>query len=170
MNSFFFYKTISNIFVLIRLYRSWVEMLRYQPATWRTDFVIFTYNFTTEFRSLGCVNRLRQNKKEPSICRVFLYVPVRLRTKNITNNNFQYAFDDAKQVMASYKDMNDPFIGVPIVTDAKTFDAKRSESLYENLQTYEYLDSINSIYEGYWTFKMYDFILRTDIGKFIIFE
>ncbi|CAF4078946.1 unnamed protein product [Rotaria sordida] len=32
------------------LYRSWVEMLLGQPSTWRTDFVIFTYNFSIEFR------------------------------------------------------------------------------------------------------------------------
>jgi hypothetical protein len=145
-------------------------MLRDQPSTWRTDLIIFTYNFTTEFRQLACVNRIRQNKEEPSICRVFLYVPVHLRTKNITNNNFEHAFDDAKKVMASYKDMNDPFIGVPLVTDAKTFDANRSEALYTDLRTYGYIDSINSIYEGYWTFKMYDFVLRTDIGKFMNFE
>ncbi|CAF5112324.1 unnamed protein product, partial [Rotaria sp. Silwood1] len=52
---------------------------------------------------------------------------------------------------------------VPLVNVKETFDAKRSESLYENLRTYGYIDSINAIYEGYWTFKMYDFILRTDI-------
>ncbi|CAF4159482.1 unnamed protein product, partial [Rotaria sordida] len=71
------------------LYRSWVEMLLGQPSTWRTDFVIFTYNFSIEFRQLGCVNHIRQDKEEPSICRLFLYVPVQFRTKNITNNNFQ---------------------------------------------------------------------------------
>ncbi|CAF3740625.1 unnamed protein product [Rotaria sordida] len=149
------------------LYRSWVEMSLGQPSTWRTDFVIFTYNFSIEFRQLGCVNRIRQDKEEPSICRLFLYVPVQFRTKNITNNNFQHAFDDAKRVMKSYKDMNDSFIGVPLVTDTETFDAKRSESLYKNLRSYDYTDSINVIYEGYWTFKMYDFILRTDIDVFI---
>ncbi|UJR27829.1 hypothetical protein I4U23_009097 [Adineta vaga] len=149
------------------LYRSWVEMLRSQPTTWRTDFVIFTYNFSTEFRSLGCVNRIRQNKEEPSICRLFLYVPIQYRTKDIINNNFEKAFDNAQRVMASYKDMKDPFIGVPLVTDTETFDAKRSESLYTNLRAYGYVDSINTIYEGYWTFKMYDFILRTDIDVFI---
>ena len=81
------------------------------------------------------------------------------------NNNFEKAFDNAKRVIAAYKDMNDPFISVPMVTDAETFDGKRSESLYANLRTYGYIDSINSIYEGYWTFKMYDFVLRTDIGR-----
>ncbi|CAF5079020.1 unnamed protein product, partial [Rotaria sp. Silwood1] len=65
------------------LYRSWVEMLLGEPSTWRTDFVIFTYNFSSEFRKLGCVNRLRQNKEEPSMCRLFLYVPIQFRTKNI---------------------------------------------------------------------------------------
>ena len=85
--------------------------------------------------------------------------------KNITENHFQHAFDDAKRVMASYGDTNDSFIGVPMASDTKTFDAKRSESLFTNLQTYGYMDSINMMYEGYWTFSMYDFVLRTDIGK-----
>lgn len=67
--------------------------------------------------------------------------------------------------MTSYKDLNDTFVSVPIVTDAQTFDSKRSESLYNDLRTYGYTDSINTMYEGYWTFKMYDFIVRTDIGK-----
>lgn len=154
------------LLVFNRLYRSWVEILRYQPTTWRTDFIVFTYNFTDEFRRLGCVNRIRKNKEEPSICRLFLYVPVHFRTKNITENNFQHAFDNVKRVMASYKDMNDPFISVPNASDTKTFNANRSESMYTNLRTYGYTDSINSIYEGYWTFEMYDFVLRTDIGKF----
>ncbi|CAF0832488.1 unnamed protein product [Rotaria sp. Silwood1] len=149
------------------LYRSWVEMLLGEPSTWRTDFVIFTYNFSSDFRKLGCVNRLRQNKEEPSMCRLFLYVPVEFRTEIVTKNNFQHAFDDAKRVIESYKDMNDSFIGVPLVNDTETFDEKRSKSLYENLRTYGYIDSINSIYEGYWTLKMYDFILRTDIDVFI---
>ncbi|CAF1077399.1 unnamed protein product [Adineta steineri] len=149
------------------LYRSWYEMLRSQPLTWRTDFVIFTYNFSTEFRSLGCVNRIRQNAEEPSMCRLFLYVPIQFRTSEMIKNNFQNVFNDAKRVMASYKDMKDPFIGIPIVADTDTFHAKRSQSLYDDLRSYGYVDSINTIYEGYPVFKIYDFILRTDIDVFI---
>ena len=145
-------------------------MLLSQPATWRTDFIIFTYNFSSEFRSLGCVNRVRQNKEETSLCRLFLYVPVQFRVPNVTDNDFQNAFNNAKNVMASYKDMNDTFVGVPLVNDTETFDPNRSKSLYDNLRQYGYVDSINTIYEGYWTFKMYDFVLRTDIGKLIIFK
>lgn len=150
---------------LSRLYRSWAEMLRGQPATWRTDFVIFSYNFSAEFRSLGCVNRIRQNKEERSICRLFLYVPVQFRTKNVTDNNFEHAFDDAKKVAKSYNDSIEQMVLLPTINDPITFDIKRSESLYANLRNYGYIDSINTLYEGYNTFKMYDFVLRTDIGK-----
>jgi hypothetical protein len=140
-------------------------MLRGQPATWRTDFLIFTYNFSVEFRSLGCVNRIRQNKEEPSVCRLILYVPIQFRTKNITDNNFEHAFSNAKQLAKTYNDTLEQMVTIPIVTDPKTFDVKRSESLYINLRDYGYIDSINTMYEGYNTFQMYDFVLRTDIGK-----
>jgi hypothetical protein len=140
-------------------------MLRGQPPTWRTDLLIFTYNFSAEFRSLGCVNRIRQNKQEPSICRLFLYVPIQFRTNNITNNSFEHAFDNAKHLAKLYHDYLQPLVSIPIVNDPETFDSNRSELLYNNLRHYGYIDSINTIYEGYSTFKMYDFVLRTDIGK-----
>jgi len=140
-------------------------MLRGQPSTWRTDFLIYTYNFSADFRSLGCINRIRQNKEEPSVCRLFIYVPIQFRTKNVTDNNFQYAFDDAKNIAKRYNDNLEQMVILPMINDPKTFDIKRSESLYVNLRQYGYVDSINTLYEGYNTFKMYDFVLRTDIGK-----
>ncbi len=140
-------------------------MLRGQPPTWRTDFLIFTYNFSADFRSLGCINRIRQNKEEPSICRIFLYLPIQFRLKNMTENNFQRAFDDAKNLAKTYKDNIEQMVTIPMTNDPTTFDLKRSESLYVNLRSYGYIDSINTLYEGYNTFKMYDFVLRTDIGK-----
>ena len=140
-------------------------MLRSQNSSWRTDFLIFTYNFSAEFRSLGCVNRIRQNKEEPSVCRLFLYVPIQFRTKNVTDNNYQHAFDRAKALAKTYNDVIEEMITLPKTDDPEIYDAKRSDSLYVNLRTYGYIDSINTIYEGYNTFKMYDFVLRTDIGK-----
>jgi hypothetical protein len=148
-----------------RLYRSWYEMLRDQPARWRTDLIIFTYNFSEEFHQLGCVNQIRQNKEEPSVCRLFIYVPVSFRAKNVTNNNFEHAFDGAKKSRAKSKDNQKPLVTIPDVNDPETFNKERSESLFANLRTYGYIDSINTIYEGFSTFKMYDFVLRTDIGK-----
>jgi hypothetical protein len=140
-------------------------MLRSQPPTWRTDFLIFTYNFSAEFRSLGCINRIRQNKEEPSICRVFLYVPIQFRAKNVTENNFEKAFDEAKKLAKVYNDSLEQMVTIPKINDPEVYDAQRSELLYNILQAYGYIDSINTLYEGYHTFKMYDFVLRTDIGK-----
>ena len=147
------------------LYRSWAEMLRGQPKNWRTDFVIFTYNFSAEYRSLGCINRIRQNKEEPSVCRLFIYAPIQFRTNNVTTNKFEHAFDDAKKLAAHFKDDVQQMVTVPMVNDPTTFDAQRSELLYVVLREYGYIDSINTLYEGYNTFKMYDFVMRTDIGK-----
>ncbi|CAF0809552.1 unnamed protein product [Adineta ricciae] len=149
------------------LYRSWAEMLLSQPPTWRTDFVIFTYNFSAEFRSLGCVNRIRQNKQEPSVCRLFLYIPIQFRTPNLTSNNFEHAFAAAKSLAKAYNESVEQMVTIPVVNDSKTFDVKRSQLLYNVLRTYGYIDSINTIYEGYHTFSMYDFVLRTDIDVFI---
>ena len=149
----------------LRLFRSWAEMLRSQPVTWRTDFVIFTYNYSAEFRELGCVNRIRSTKEEPSMCRLFLYIPIQFRTPNVTNNNFEHAFAAAKSVAKAYNDSVEQMVTVPMLADIATFDAKRSQQLYNVLRAYGYIDSINSIYEGYNTFKMYDFVLRTDIGN-----
>ena len=140
-------------------------MLLSQPPTWWTDFVIFTYNFSAEFRSLGCVNRVRQNKQEPSVCRLFLYIPIQFRTPNLTNNNFEHAFTAAKSLAKAYNESVEQMVTIPVVNDSKTFDAKRSQLLYNVLRTYGYIDSINTIYEGYHTFSMYDFVLRTDIGR-----
>ena len=39
--------------------------------------------------------------------------------------------------------------------------------MYENIKTYEYIDSVNIIAENYPTFEYYDFILKTDIDVFI---
>jgi hypothetical protein len=158
----------SNYSYTFRLYRSWAEMLSSQPPTWRTDLVIFTYNFSAEFRSLGCVNRIRQTNDEPSICRLFLYIPIRFRTANMTNNLFEHAFDNAKGIARHYNDSIEKMITIPMVNDSETFNPQRSEELFNQLQSYGYIDSINSIYEGYRTFQMYDFVLRTDIGNLLV--
>ena len=150
---------------LLRLYRSWAEMLRGQPPNWRTDLVIYSYSFSAELRSLGCVNRIRQNKEEPSICRLFLYLPIAYRTNNMIENNFEHAFDQAKNLAKVYNDNIDQMVTVPDAKNSNTSDVKRSQILHATLRNYEYADSINIIYEGYSTFKMYDFVLRSDSGK-----
>ena len=141
-------------------------MLLGQPTNWRTDFVIYSYNYSQEFHRLGCVNRRRTNKEEESICRYFLYVPIRFRFLNVTDDDYKTAFDGAKAVLNSYGHPQDtPIVTLPLVWDNQTYDRARSKLLYSHLRSYAYVDSINTIYEGYRTFETYDFVLRTDIGK-----
>ncbi|CAF3350277.1 unnamed protein product [Rotaria socialis] len=149
------------------LYRSWAEMLRDQPPTWRTDFLIFSYNLSIEFQRLGCVNHIRKTKDEPSVCRLFLYVPIQFRVKAVTENNYQHAFDHIRDFSKTTNQKIEEIVTLPKTNDPMIYDVRRSENLYTHLRTYGYIDSINTIFEGYKTFKMYDFVLRTDIDVFI---
>ncbi|CAF4322243.1 unnamed protein product, partial [Rotaria sp. Silwood2] len=127
---------------LLWLYHSWIEMMKNEPSSWRTDLVIYTGNFTLRLQRLGCVyNRIRTNKHESPQCRVFPYQRVYLRDirdiDKIDNHLYQQ------------------------------IDIDRSILLKTHLQTYEYIDSINIIAECYPSFAMYDYILRTDIDVFL---
>lgn len=51
--------------------------------------------------------------------------------------------------------------------DNSSTDRTRAELLVEHLHTYNYIDSINIIFEGHSVLKMYDYILRTDIDVFL---
>ncbi|UJR27828.1 hypothetical protein I4U23_009096 [Adineta vaga] len=131
------------------LYRSWIEMMIYESNDWRTDFIIYTEEYSTSFQQLGCVlNQIRMNFTEPPQCRVFLYLRISNRAINlITKGQTRY-------IDSSQKDLFE-------------IDIQRSTKLYRYLQKYGYIDSVNIIAEGYPTFKYYDFILKTDIDVFI---
>ncbi|CAF0768936.1 unnamed protein product [Didymodactylos carnosus] len=144
------------------LYRSWLEMMLDEPDKWRTDLVIFTYKFSAAFKSLNCINEIRKDVNEPPRCRIILYIPITLRNDNNTKNNFENAFADERT-----SQNNTSILTIPHVFNKETFNNDRSISLYRNLRTYGYIDSINAIYEGYSTFQMYDYVLRTDIDIFI---
>lgn len=64
------------------LYRSWTEMLKYEPAKWRTDLVIFTQNNATYFNrsrfffnELNCsFENLRNSSEDKPMCTLVNYV------------------------------------------------------------------------------------------------
>jgi hypothetical protein len=127
---------------LLWLYRSWIEMMKDEPSLWRTDLIIYTGNYTSNLQQLGCIHtQIRINKEEPPQCRVFLYKRIRLRDAQYPKNaaNFLY----------------------------QQFDKDRSTLLITHLQKYRYIDSINIIAECYPSFRMYDYILRTDMDVFL---
>lgn len=117
-------------------------MMKYESKHWRTDFNIYTGEYSSSLQHLGCLlNQVRLNHTEAPKCRVFLYLPLSKREKQ-------------HRVLSSNKDLFQ-------------IDIQRSKSLYKHMKTYEYIDSVNIIAESYPTFAFYDFILKTDIDVFI---
>ena len=131
------------------LYRSWIEMMKYESKNWRTDLIIYTSNYSRSLEQLGCVlNQKRRDHLEQPRCRVFLY----LRLFNRPINSFT-------QQQTLLIDQNQK--------DLYQIDNQRSRSLYNLMKTYEYIDSVNIIAEAYPTYEYYHFILKTDIDVFL---
>ncbi|CAF3733049.1 unnamed protein product [Rotaria sp. Silwood1] len=131
------------------LYRSWIEMIKYEPSEWRTDFIIFTEQYSTVFIQLGClINRIRLNDEEQPKCRVFIYV--RISARHIDPVTKQ-------QILVTNHSEKNLF----------HVDISRSILLYDHFKAYQYIDSVNIIAEGYPIYSYYDFILKTDLDVFI---
>ena len=123
-------------------YRSWIEMMKYEPMVWRTDLIIFSGNFTVYLQMLGCsFNKIRLDRNEMPQCRVFPY-------QRLVDRPFKL---DSVTNYSQYQQI----------------DERRERKLMQYLRTYEYVDSINIVAEGYPTFSMYDYILRTDLDVFL---
>ncbi|CAF3017291.1 unnamed protein product [Rotaria sp. Silwood2] len=131
------------------LYRSWVEMMKYESKNWRTDLIIYTGEYSSSFQQLGCIlNQIRINNTEQPQCRVFLYL--RLSMREISSLT-------QKQTILANQGKKELF----------NINTQRSIQLYKQIKQYEYIDSVNIIAESYPTFEYYDFILKTDIDVFI---
>ena len=120
-------------------YRSWIEMMAVESPLWRTDLIIYTTEFAPLFQHLGCVfNQIRQDSAELPLCRVFPYMRVKYR----------YAQHEPSSVH-------------------QKIDPTRSLHIHHHLKGYAYTDSINTVLEYHTSYKMYDFVLRTDMDCFL---
>lgn len=127
---------------LFWLFRSWIEVMKFEPSSWRTDLVIYSDNFVSNLQQLGCLyNQIRRDREEPPRCRVFPYRRIHSRSEQNINQSAEHLFQQ--------------------------FDSLRSTLLVKHVKNYEYLDSINIIAECYPSFAMYDYILRTDMDVFL---
>lgn len=69
------------------LYRSWIEMQKYEPLKWRTDIIIFIENNTRLFNDtnfflnkLNCsFKNIRKNSEQLPMCSLINYVPISKR-------------------------------------------------------------------------------------------
>jgi hypothetical protein len=121
------------------LYHSWTEMMANESSLWRTDLIVYTTEYETMFKTLDCVyDEIRKNSEEKPKCRIFPYVRIKDReTKHQTSTKHQI------------------------------IDFQRSQLLYKNLRNYGYIDSINTVFEYYLSYSMYDYVLRTDLDCFL---
>lgn len=131
------------------LYRSWLEMMKFESKYWRTDLLIYTENYTPSLQQLGCIlNEQRRNHLQSPQCRVFLYRRVSKRSINTLTQ---------RQVIYIDRTPNHFY----------QIDLQRSRSVFDLMKTYGYIDSVNIIAEAYPTFAFYHYILKTDIDVFL---
>lgn len=152
------------------LYRSWIEMMSYEPEKWRTDLIIFLdyekliSTGSVFFNEMGCkIENLRQSSKDSPMCTLIDYKPIRKRTfkesakresKPPENNIDRYLYflnevdifkPETNQLVEYYKLIND------------------------SMPRYFYTDSILMAFEGFEYFKKagYDFLIRSDMDVFL---
>jgi hypothetical protein len=120
-------------------YHSWTEMMINESSLWRTDLIVYTTIYESIFKDLNCVhNQVRINAEEKPLCRVFSYIRIKDR-----------------------KSKHEPATNYQIINE------KRSQLLHSYLSNYGYVDSINTVWEYYHSYSMYDYILRTDLDCFL---
>ena len=143
------------------LYRSWVEMIRYEPAKWRTDLIIFIdmkqvreLSFLAGFNCSQ--NNRRQSLQQMPMCTLIDYKPLRARQFNSTNNkndNIEHLLSDVdifsrnpNSFLSFYSFLNET--GVLLNSHA---------------------DSIQIAFDGYDYFKEanFNFVIRTDVDVFL---
>jgi hypothetical protein len=142
------------------LYRSWIEMQKYEPKKWRTDLIVFVdrnvqFNKSDFFlHQLNCsFSSRRVNAKAKPMCILVEYRAVRDRNivvggaMNVKEQDklFEFFFNDVNVYEISSGD-NELFL----------------KYLKANLNSYGYLDSILMAFEGYEYFKSagYDYLIR----------
>ncbi|OQR92146.1 hydroxyacylglutathione hydrolase, mitochondrial-like isoform X2, partial [Thraustotheca clavata] len=74
--------------------RSWIEMQKHEPSTWRTDIIIFTDGDIPELKELNCEITTRTSITQPNKC---IVVP---GYKTLKSTGFSYAFGDSINVAA----------------------------------------------------------------------
>lgn len=147
------------------LYRSWIEMQKYEPTKWRTDLIVFARNqknfFNNSFFSkLNCsFKHKRTSPNDKPMCVLIDYEPIKERklTKNeikFSSNNQLYDF--------ILKQIN-------IFDDADPKMTVFYHFLKKRLSSYGYVDSILMAFDGYKHFKSagYDFLIRSDMDVFL---
>ena len=129
------------------LYRSWINMMKYEPVKWRTDLVVFVDNDPalvnngelSFMNEMNCrFENIRKSSEETPMCSLINYVPLNKREFNTPDRTF--ANDDLKYRYL----LND--------VDIFNSDPNEFDTFYKllklSINDYSYLDSILMAFEG----------------------
>ena len=145
------------------LYRSWVEIQKYETKLWRTDLIVFLdYKLYEKqnrktFHELNClITNVRKTRNELPMCTILDYVQIKDR---------EIPFLDKKY----FQETNSETIYHYLFKEFDIFD-DTPENLWKfygkikELDNYNYADSILMAFDGYKYFKNnFDFLMRTDM-------
>lgn len=133
------------VYELKWLYRSWIQMIRFEPTNWRTDLVVFVQNEPSLFEKgsfflneLNCsFDNIRTSDKDPPMCTLVHYRSFFKR---------QFATQD------EYKPIEQKYRHLLEKVDIFESNLDGFETLYKlmksELNDYAYLDSILIGFEG----------------------
>lgn len=131
------------------LYRSWIHMLKFEPAKWRTDLIVFVerdeavFNASAGFfmNELNCrFENLRHSVEQKPMCTLINYVALKKRPLtqpdrvwSSADERYQYLLRDVDIFKPDNAQQLDPFYKL----------------MKQSLSEYGYLDSILMAFEGY---------------------
>ena len=149
------------------MYRSWIEMQKYEPIKWRTDIIVFINTDNDLFKknanfflnSFNCsLSNRRKSSLDKPMCTLIKYIPFKQRfvqnyETNIKENKEKYDF-----MLKQVNIYNDDQINLlPFYAFLK------------RITNYGYLDSILMAFDGWNYFKLagYNFLIRSDMDVFL---
>jgi hypothetical protein len=149
------------------MYRSWIEMQKYESKRWRTDLLLFIDDknfkkFRVDIKKLNDLNcsfeNIRRNKQDPPMCSLIRYQSIADRHVNKTL---------VKKFIKTEAEYEFLFNKFDIFNDNDAYLSQFYASL-KDLAQYVYVDSILVAFDGYkMSNGVYDFLLRSDIDVFL---
>ena len=154
------------------LYKSRIEMQKYEPLKWRTDIIIFIENDPKLLNSsakflieMGCsFTNQRKSQNDKPMCTLMEYIPIKKRLlKPLGDPIFNPEYIDSK---AKYHHLLDK---VNIFNNDETNLLPFYSMVQESLKDYGYTDSILMAFDGYNYLNSagYDYLIRSDMDVFL---
>ncbi len=150
------------------MYRSWIEMQKYEPNKWRTDIVVFIDTEHEAFQNkdfflkqLNCsILNVRKSKKDKPMCTLVKYTPYKSRLIRKLSSEFINGHKESKH--------NYILKDVDIFSDDE-MNLRPFFAYLKKITNYGYLDSILMAFDGWSFFKSagYDFLIRSDMDVFL---